>query len=511
MTRLGRIIIADDEETFLESTADLLREEGYECDCAMTGQNAIEWLHKKQYDLLIADIKMPGNGEMELIKELPKITEGLMAILVTGYPSLETAILATRLSVAGYLTKPVNFDNLLELVHQSVARAQAFRRFNNEAGAQHHFPAKPETTNALKHSFPASSRKPAKDLSQDEFAGWAAAAPVVLHEAKGQQAAEHPRDQLFEEILGQSKAMQHVVDIIKKAALTDSNVLIVGETGTGKELVARAIHRRSLRKNAEFVPVDCVALPPNLIESEMFGYEKGAFTGATGSKHGLLEFADQGTLFLDEISELELNLQAKLLRVLQEREFRRIGGTKLIEVDIRVVAAMNRNPMQALADGHLRRDLFYRLNVIPIRVPPLRHRREDIPFLVNYFLNQANEESNLAPKQISANAMEMLQNYSWPGNVRQLKNVIERLTSLSPGPIINVEDLPFHDDAGSFMQRVSVFDIPFNEAKKMRLESFEKKYLHKLLKAADNDITKAAKMAGISVRTIYRMLNRYGK
>lgn len=183
----------------------------------------------------------------------------------------------------------------------------------------------------------------------------------------------------------------------------------------------------------------------------------------------------------------------------------------MIEVDIRVVAAMNRNPMQALADGHLRRDLFYRLNVIPIRVPPLRHRREDIPFLVNYFLNQANEESNLAPKQISANAMEMLQNYSWPGNVRQLKNVIERLTSLSPGPIINVEDLPFHDDAGSFMQRVSVFDIPFNEAKKMRLESFEKKYLHKLLKAADNDITKAAKMAGISVRTIYRMLNRYGK
>lgn len=370
MSKLGRIIITDDEETFLESTADLLREEGYECDCALTGQSAIEWLGKKKYDLMIADIKMPGNYEMELIKELPQIAAGLMAILVTGYPSIETASLATRLPVAGYLIKPIKFDELLELVHQSVARAQAFRRFNNEAKSQHLLPEKLASTNEVKRFFPAWSSTPAKDSAPDELAAWDAAGPAPVDKSETEPVFAHGREAALDNILTQSKAMHHVVEIIKKAAITDSNVLIVGETGTGKELVARAIHYRSLRKSAEFVPVDCVALPSNLIESEMFGYEKGAFTGATGNKHGLLEFADQGTLFLDEISELEVNLQAKLLRVLQERKFRRIGGTKLIEVDIRVVAAMNRNPAKALADGHLRRDLFYRLNVIPIRVPP---------------------------------------------------------------------------------------------------------------------------------------------
>jgi transcriptional regulator with PAS, ATPase and Fis domain len=315
----------------------------------------------------------------------------------------------------------------------------------------------------------------------------------------------------FEDIIAKSALMARVVETIKKVAPTDSDVLIIGETGAGKELVARAIHRLSRRHRAEFVPVDCVAVPSTLLESELFGHEKGAFTGAAGRRRGLLEIAHHGTLFLDEISELEINLQAKLLRVLQERQFRHLGSNELIGVDVRVIAAMNRSPRKALRDGRLRQDLYYRLNVIPIRVPPLRCRREDIPLLVNHFMQLAAERYRFAPKQISPSAMELLQNYRWPGNVRQLKNVIERLMSLSPGPVIDEHDLTASIKTNSHKPNESIISLPFNEARKRKLESFEKKYFRELMKACHDDIAQAARMAGISERTIYRMINRYGK
>jgi transcriptional regulator with PAS, ATPase and Fis domain len=314
-----------------------------------------------------------------------------------------------------------------------------------------------------------------------------------------------------EDIAAHSAVMQHVMEIIKKAAPTDSNVLIFGETGTGKELIAHAIHHLSWRKEGKFVAVDCVAVPSNLLESELFGYEKGAFTGASGRKHGLLEFADHGTLFLDEISELEMNLQAKLLRVLQERQFRRLGGKELIAVDIRVIAAMNRNPNKALVTNRLRRDLYYRLNVIPIFVPPLRGRIDDIPDLVKHFIKTASVRNHSVPKEISPEVMERLKAYRWPGNVRQLKNIIERVVSLSRSSVIETDDLPAYLKASKNKGNPAIGGTPYNEAKKRHLEQFEKKYLLDLLRETNHDIAKAAQMAGISERTIYRMIRRYGK
>lgn len=308
-------------------------------------------------------------------------------------------------------------------------------------------------------------------------------------------------------IIGQSQQIRKVRAMIWQVAETNSDVLIVGETGTGKELIARTIHQHSLRKDGAFIPVDCVAIPANLLESELFGFEKGAFTGAAGMKHGLFELAHQGTLFLDEISELEINLQAKLLRVLQERQFRRLGSEHLIRVDMRVIAAMNQRPAKAMSHGNLRKDLFYRLNIIPMHLPPLRHRTEDIPVLVEHFLEKAIKKNHLSAKTISPEALALLQNYHWPGNVRQLQNVVERLTVLSQNAVISAPDIPAKYQT---LRRNPNTHLSFSEAKKRHLANFEKDYFTKLLVETKFNISQAAQIAGISDRTIYRMLQRYG-
>lgn len=310
----------------------------------------------------------------------------------------------------------------------------------------------------------------------------------------------------FRELIGCSRAVQKIRTVIAQVAATNSDVLIMGETGTGKELVARTIHARSKRKESAFIPVDCVAIPANLLESELFGFEKGAFTGATTMKHGLFELADKGTLFLDEISELEINLQAKLLRVLQERQFRRLGGEEPLNVDMRVIAAMNQKPAQALAQGRMRKDLFYRLNIIPVHLPPLRRRVEDIPILAEHFLDKAVKKNSLPAKALAPEALVFLQRYPWPGNVRQLQNVIERLAVLTQHEVISVGDLPAQYRASAHRCPAN---LPFNEAKKRHLEKFEKDYFSRLLVETKFNITKAAEIAGISDRTIYRMLQRY--
>ncbi len=309
-----------------------------------------------------------------------------------------------------------------------------------------------------------------------------------------------------DKIIGSSTALRNVMTLVQQIARTDCNVFITGETGTGKELVARALHCFSNRSQENFVPLDCVAMPANLLESELFGFEKGAFTGAYGRKSGLLEFAHKGTIFLDEISELAPDLQPKLLRVLQERKFRRIGGTNFIPLNARVVSATNRNPLDAIAKNHLRQDLLYRLNVIPIQIPPLRERREDIRSLVAYFLKLLAEKSRMEPKTLTNAAMETLSRYDWPGNVRQLQNLVERVVILSRNNIVHESDLPEHIKLDSVT--APEYDS-YRVAKEKRLEHFEKEYFAELLIKSNMNIARAAKLAGISDKTIYRALKKY--
>lgn len=316
-------------------------------------------------------------------------------------------------------------------------------------------------------------------------------------------------------LIGNSSKMHEIYKTIIKISNSDANVLIYGESGTGKELIARTIHAYSKRKNQAFIPVDCVALPVTLLESELFGYEKGAFTGATNVKRGLIEYANKGTFFLDEITELNVELQSKLLRVLQERQFRRLGGKSLINVDIRIISATNRNPQEAVARKVLREDLFYRLNVIPIYVPPLRERPDDIPLLVNHFIKEFTKTSEFKQIEITDEALQILIKYPWPGNVRQLKNLIERIVALAKGEIIRVEDLP-----EEIIQQASNFEktspqngfshLPYDQAKKQSLLEFERNYFIKLFDKHNGNITKVAKAAKVSRKTIYQILKKHG-
>lgn len=501
MNDSGRILIADDEDLFREATVEVLREEGYDCDGAVDAYAAAALLQQKEYDLIIADIRMPGNEDLALFKRLQEAKSETPVVVVTGYPGLDAALPATRLSVAGFLAKPIDMDTLLHLTQELLNSPRA--------GSAHSSGREPATSPTVPGDswlpLPAKAAQTVP-LSAGLDTPALAPRPVATKALPPAGAAD-----LIEGIVGGSAVMLHVFERVQKAAPGDQGVLIYGETGTGKELIARAIHQLSPRRECGFVPVDCAALPANLLESELFGYEKGAFTGATGRKLGLLEFAQGGTFFFDEISEMDPGLQAKLLRVLQERKFRRLGGKDLIDLDVRVIAAMNRSPRKAMADGRLRRDLYYRLNVIPIYLPPLRRRRDDIPLLVEHFLHEANQRRHSPPKCLTPDALALLKSQRWPGNVRQLKNVVERLVSLSTGFEIDETDL------ASFVLRVKhatdpgTVSVPYAAARKRKLSEFERDYFTELMKQSEGVVETAAKLSGLSERTIYRMLRRYGK
>ncbi len=497
----GRILIADDEDLFREATVEVLREEGYACDGAADAYAAAALLQQKEYDLIIADIRMPGNEDLAFFKRLQEARSETPVVVVTGYPGLDAAFPAARLSVAAFLAKPVDMDALLHVTQELLNSPQA--------GSAHSFGREPLTSPTV-----------AGDSRPQALADGAQTVPLSAGLKTSAPASRPAATKAFEQagavafiagIVGGSAPMLRVFERVQKAAPADQDVLIYGETGTGKELIARAIHQLSPRRECGFVPVDCAALPANLLESELFGYEKGAFTGATGRKLGLLEFAQGGTFFLDEISEMDPGLQAKLLRVLQERKFRRLGGKDLIELDVRVIAAMNRSPRKAVADGHLRRDLYYRLNVIPIYLPPLRRRRGDIPLLVAHFLQEANQRRHSSPKRLTPRALALLESQRWPGNVRQLKNVVERLVSLSTGPEIDEVDL------ASFVLHVKpaatpgIVGVPYAAARQQKLSEFERDYFTELMKQSEGVVETAAKLSGLSERTIYRMLRRYGR
>lgn len=315
----------------------------------------------------------------------------------------------------------------------------------------------------------------------------------------------------LEKIVGNSAAWLNVFKTVEKVADTDSNVLICGESGTGKELIAHLIHENSHRSDHPFIAVDCSALPENLLESELFGFERGAFTDAYQMKHGIFEFADKGTLFLDEAGEMPLQVQTKLLRVLQERQFRRIGGKALIRVDVRIISATNKDLVAAMDEKLFRQDLFYRLNVISLTLPPLRERKEDIPLLANHYLSHFCEVLKKPLKSISQSAMVMMEQYPWPGNVRELKNVIERGAALADGETLNLEDLPPQIRAMEPCGHETLnLTLSFEDAKNRMIDSFEKQYLHALLELCEGNVSLAARKAGVNRKTIHRLLKRLG-
>jgi DNA-binding NtrC family response regulator len=385
----GSILVVDDSSAVRENLCELLTAEGYDVDGCAGGREALQLLQERTYELVLTDLSMPEVDGMAVLAYLVKHFPETGCIIVTGYGTIQTAVNAIRLGAYDYLCKPVESQEILVVIDRALEH-QRLRRENIRLKRQ-------------------------------------------LREKFG-----------FDNIIGTSEPMCQVFDIIRKVADTDSTVLILGESGTGKELVARAIHYNSYRQANPLIPVNCGAIPEDLLESELFGHEKGAFTHAIRTRIGRFEQAHGGTIFLDEIGDMSPNLQIKILRVLQDHQFERIGGQKTLKVNIRVIAATNRDLRELVQSGRFREDLFYRLNVIPIRIPPLRERRSDIPILVNHFMQEFSRKKKKPAGRVSPGAMRLLEAYDWPGNVRELENLIERMVILSEGEILDVSDLPEH-------------------------------------------------------------------
>jgi DNA-binding NtrC family response regulator len=381
------ILVVDDDAALLQSLREILEVEGYEVTTAADGEQGLLFLKEQDFDLVLSDLALPGLDGMELLKYLNREQPGCPCIIITGYGSIANAVAAMRQGAYDYFTKPVD-PTELRLV---VARALEHRRLKWEN----------------------------LQLRQQ------------LHRRYG-----------FANMVGHSDGMTQVFELIRKVADTDSTVLILGESGTGKELIAHAIHYNSSRREGPLIPVNCAAIPEELLESELFGHERGAFTHAVRTRIGRFELAHGGTIFLDEISEMSPALQVKILRVLQNHAFERIGGIKTIQVDIRVIAATNRNLEELVRRNQFREDLYYRLNVIPIQVPPLRERVSDLPLLAQHFLEGFSRGKQKSPKHLSPAALDLLRQYPWPGNIRELENLMERLVILTEGEIIEVADLP---------------------------------------------------------------------
>ncbi|MBM4123860.1 MAG: sigma-54-dependent Fis family transcriptional regulator [Nitrospira sp.] len=377
------ILIVDDEPAILSSVSKILEDEGYQVTLAKSGAEALKLMAADPPDLVLLDIWMPELDGLETLKRAKAQAPRLQIMMMSGHGSIETAVKAIRLGAYDYIEKPLSLDNVTLRVRHALDQ----RRLEEE-------------------------NLTLRTKVERRF-----------------------------ELVGTSPAMQKLRQLIATAGPTTGRVLIAGENGTGKELVARAIHVQSPRRDRPFVAVNCAAIPETLIESELLGHERGAFTGATGQKRGQFEQADGGTLFLDEIGDMSLSTQAKVLRVLQEQQFTRVGGNKLIKVDVRVIAASNKNLLKEIEKGNFREDLFYRLNVLPIEVPPLRERREDIPLLVTHFLHSHAEEQGLKVKEVAPAALAALQHYDWPGNIRELRNLVERLMIMVPGPVIEASDI----------------------------------------------------------------------
>jgi DNA-binding NtrC family response regulator len=453
---MERVLIVEDKESMAQMLKETLTMEGYEVIIAEDGAEGIKTIKETKVDIVITDLKLPKKDGLEVLKESKEENPLIPVIVMTAFGSIETAVTAVKLGAYDFITKPFNTDHLLMLIKRSLENQRLI------------------TEN------------------------------ILLKDKLAHQLG-------MPTIIGKSPLLLEVANNIQKVSSAKTSVLLLGESGTGKELFARAIHFLSPRKENPFIPINCAAIPRELLESELFGHEKGSFTGAGSRKLGKFELADKGTIFLDEIGEMDMSLQSKLLRTLQEGEIERVGGTKPIKVDVRIIAATNKNLEIEVANKRFREDLYYRLSVFPITVPPLRERKEDIPALVEHFISKYSAEMNTANKKIDPEALEKLKNYSWKGNVRELENVIERALILCDGDTITSEHLrlapPTHDTA-------TLSGIPLDgtleDAGGAALRIAETMRIKKALENTRGNKTKAAEQLKVSYKTLLTKIKDYG-
>ena len=462
----AKILAVDDEQSMRELLAIVLRREGHQVTLADNGRAALAVLERQSIDMLISDIKMPDMSGVDVLRAAKAIDRDIIGIMITAFASTDTAVEALRMGAYDYLSKPFDVDEL-----RLVVRSALERRWLRQENI------------LLKRTLQTTHR--------------------------------------FSNIIGRSEPMLAVFRLVETIAPTNSTVLITGESGTGKELIARAIHFNSLRRDRPFVAVNCGALPETLLESELFGHMRGAFTGADTNKKGLVEVADSGTIFLDEIGEMSPLMQVKLLRVLQERKFRRVGGTDEITANIRIIAATNRDLQQRVKEGKFREDLFYRINVIPVGLPPLRDRREDIPLLAEHFVPKLSEQMGKTIRGVSKDSLDCMQRYHWPGNVRELENVIERAIALEQTPMILPDSLPGHI-AGNGDRRGELASAAANETPaadgvlpdtefdlEQHVQEIERDFIAQALRRAGGVKVKAADLLGMSFRSFRYYTKKY--
>ena len=454
MSDKGTVLVIDDEEVMREILDSLLSADGYRVKLASTGEDGLEVVRREPVDLAIVDVMLPDQSGIDVLDELKKIDPEVVAVMITAFASVETAIEAMKRGAFDYVTKPFKNDEVRLVVANGVKQRR------------------------------------------------------LVDENKTLRAALVDR-QRFDVLVGKSPRMQEVYGLIQQVAPSKSTVLITGESGTGKELVAKAIHNHSARKAKPFVTVNSGSLPPDLLESNLFGHVKGAFTGAVSPKKGLFEVADGGSIFLDEIGTVPLETQAKLLRVIQEREFMRLGGVDTIRVDVRIIAATNSDLRELVDEGSFREDLYYRLNVINVLLPPLRQRKEDVTLLTQHFLKKYCDENDRESLQLSPETVKALLEYDWPGNVRELENVVERAVVLADGPIIHRNIIPEHVRSGPPLRIPQVVvpeeGIAFREV----VTAFEKRLIESALDAAGGVQKKAAQLLGLKPTTLNEMIKRY--
>ncbi|HXZ37575.1 MAG TPA: sigma-54 dependent transcriptional regulator [Thermodesulfobacteriota bacterium] len=448
---MGKILVSDDELSMRQFLEILLKKEGHQVVCAGDGQEAWVRFQAEPFDLVISDIKMPKMDGLELLQKVKEQRPSLAVIMVTAYASPEDAIAAMKAGAYDYLTKPFKLEEIKSVIHNA------------------------------------------------------------LELTEGQAPAEAPVG-IFCNIVGHSTKMVQIYNLVRQVGPTRTNVLISGESGTGKELAARAIHQHSSRNGKPFVTINCSAIPENLMESELFGHVKGAFTGAVANKKGLFEIAHEGTVFLDEIGDLSPLIQVKLLRVIQEREFMRVGETQTINVDVRIISATNKNLEQEVIQGRFREDLFYRLNVVHLHLPPLRERREDIPLLAQYFLEKYSKELGKNVRSISSYVLDTLMNYTFPGNVRELENIIERSVALEGSNIILPESLLLSEHRKEAIPKglPSVHLTPAGMDLEKELNQLEKEVLQQALQLSNGVIKKAAELLQLSFRSMRWKIQKHG-
>jgi len=446
-----RILIVDDEEGIRSTLAAILEDEGYRVTAVGTAAEAARRLRNEEFDAALLDLWLPDRDGLDLLAELRDGTFTAPVIVISGHGNVDTAVKATRLGAYDFLEKPLSLSRVVVTVQNALERGRLAREL--------------------------------RELSA--------------------------RLERAEPLLGVSAGLQRLKNELKTVAPSDSRILILGENGTGKELVARQIHRLSRRAQAPFVEVNCAAIPEELIESELFGHVKGAFTGASADRPGRFEQADAGTLFLDEIADMSMKTQAKVLRVLQEQRFERVGGATTIRVDVRVLAATNKDLEEEIRQNRFREDLYFRLAVIPLRVPPLRERREDVPILVEHFVAQFASELGRRPKAVDPEALLRLRDYAWPGNVRELRNFVERMMIMAPGETIGLRDLPpaVRGDGGE--RGRGVWDADYPSLRDARI-AFEKHFIEKKLAELDGNVSRTAQVLGLERSNLYRKMRAYG-